>query len=157
MANTVGMAVVGSAGIIGRQHVAEIVAASDAWLVAVTDLDSEVAQQQASELGVRHHQTLEDVLADGEVDAISIATPHPSHHPIALKAFEAGKHVLCEKPIAVTPRQADEMVHGAEEAGVTLGIAYQCRWRPEVRNLKRMLDEGVVGEIYHTLLSFPDY
>ncbi len=157
MANTVGMAVVGSAGIIGRQHAAEIVDADGARLVAVTDLDSEVAQQQAAELGARHHHTLEEVLADGEVDAITIATPHPSHHPIALKAFRAGKHVLCEKPIAVTPRQADEIVRGAEEAGVTLGVAYQNRWRPEVREMKRMLDVGAVGEVYHTLLSFPDY
>ena len=69
----------------------------------------------------------------------------------------AGKHVLCEKPMAITPRQADEMVAAAREAGVTLGIVYQNRWRPEIATMKQMLEHDVIGEIYRTLLVHPDY
>ena len=106
---------VGPSGVIGRKHVREVAASTNARLVAIHDVNAEVADQQAAELATRSYPALDDLLGDPEVDAITIATPHPSHLPIALQAFAAGKHVLTEKPIAATPSEADEMVKAARD------------------------------------------
>ncbi len=151
------MAVVGSAGVIGHFHVAEIVELESTVLIGVQDVNEVGARGQAEELGVKHYATLDDVLGDAEVDAITIATPHPLHRDVALKAYEAGKHVLSEKPIAESPSKADEMVEGAKAAGVVLGVVFQQRFRPEVARMHHMVQEGAVGRIYRSSLVFHNY
>jgi UDP-N-acetyl-2-amino-2-deoxyglucuronate dehydrogenase len=151
--DTVGLAVVGSAGVIGVSHVADIGELDSTRLVGVYDLNTEVAQGQAADLGVKHYPGLEDLLGDGEVDAVALGVPHPLHHTIALEAFKARKHVLTEKPIAATPSQADEMVRAAREAGLTLGVVFQHRFRPDVVRMHSMIDEGALGDLYRTMLS----
>ena len=151
------MAVVGSAGVIGHIHVDEIVELESTVLAGVQDVNQVGARGQAEELGVKYYETLDDLLGDPGVDAISIATPHPLHHEDALKAFEAGKHVLSEKPIAESPSKADEMVEAAREAGLTLGVVFQQRFRPEVVRMHQMLQEGAVGRIYRTSLVVHNY
>ena len=99
----VGLAIVGSTGVIGKTHIEAIAQLSSCRLVGVNARRQEPLVQQASELGVKAYPTLVDVLSDSEVDAIVIATPHPSHRDITIQAVEAGKHVLVEKPMSVTP------------------------------------------------------
>ena len=148
----VGLGVVGPSGVIGRKHVREIAASTSARLVAIHDVNAEVADQQAAELATRSYPALDDLLGDPDVDAITIATPHPSHLPIALRAFAAGKHVLTEKPIAATPSEADEMVKAARQAGLKLGVVFQNRFRPEAIRIRQMVEEGALGELYRTSL-----
>ena len=148
----VGLVIVGSAGVIGRTHVRGILGTETARLVGVHDVNSEGARAQAEEHGVRFFQTLEDVLLDPDVDAITIGTPHPLHPPIAMAAFQAGKHVLTEKPIASTLTQADEMAAAARRAGATLGVVFQHRFRPEVSRMKDLIEAGALGRIYRTTL-----
>ena len=148
----VGLGVVGPSGVIGRKHVREVAASTSARLVAIHDVNAEVADQQATELATRFCPALDDLLGDPEVDAITIATPHPSHLPIALRAFAAGKHVLTEKPIAATPSEADEMVKAARQAGLKLGVVFQNRFRPEAIRIRQLVEEGALGELYRTSL-----
>ena len=153
----IGIGVVGSSGVIGRRHTAEVSALANTRLVAVHDLNAEAAAEQAAELGVRFHADLDDLLGDPGVEAVTIATPHPHHLPVALQAFAAGKHVLTEKPITATPSEADEMVSAAAEAGVKLGVVYQNRFRPELIRIREMIDGGEFGELYRTVLDAASY
>jgi predicted dehydrogenase len=149
--DTVNFAVVGSTGVIGRVHVEAINRLDNANLVGVAAVRPAPLVKQAEELGVRAYTSLDELLDDPTVDAIVIATPHPSHPSITLKAVEAGKHVLTEKPMAVTVSQAESMVKAARSAGVTLGVLYQNRFKPECQKARGLVEEGALGEIYRTL------
>ena len=153
----VGIGIVGSSGVIGRRHSAEVSALANTRLVAIHDLNAEAAAEQAAEMGVRFHADLDDLLGDPDIEAVTIATPHPHHLPVALEAFAAGKHVLTEKPITATPSEADQMVSAAAEAGVKLGVVYQNRFRPELKRIREMVEGGELGEIYRTVLDAASY
>ena len=153
----VGLGVVGPSGVIGRQHVEEIAASAIARLVAIYDVNTEAAERQAAELGARSYPTLDDLLGDPAVDAITIATPHPLHHAIAMQAFRAGKHVLSEKPIAATPSEADQMVQAARDAGLKLGVVFQNRFRPEAIRVRQMVQDGTLGELYRTSMLYAGF
>ena len=148
-----GLAVIGSTGVIGRVHIDAINQLESCRLVGVYARRQEPCRQQANELGVKHYPALEDVLVDSEVDAIVIATPHPSHLAITLQAMEAGKHVLVEKPMAVTPSESDQMVNAAQRSGVALGVLFNVRFRPEAQKMRSLIDEGAVGKVYRTAMS----
>jgi predicted dehydrogenase/aryl-alcohol dehydrogenase-like predicted oxidoreductase len=94
------------------------------------------------------------LLADPEVDAIYIAVPHPWHAEWAIKAAEAGKHVLCEKPLALTAFEADAMMHAARKAGTFLGEAFMYRLHPQTLKLVELIKSGVVGDIRMIKSSF---
>src|SRR5882724_9602744 len=87
------------------------------------------------------------ILADPEVEAIYIATPHPGHAEWAIRAAEAGKHVLCEKPIAVSRYEAEAMFNAARKAGTFLGEAFMYRHHPQTQRLVEMVRSGAIGEV----------
>lgn len=91
--------------------------------------------------------SVEALLARPDVDAIVITSPQPFHHEHVLAAAAAGKHILCEKPMAATLAQADEMIAAAERAGVTLGVVSQHRFRPTPLAAKRLIEDGAIGEV----------
>ena len=150
--DTVGMAIVGSAGVIGRRHISDLLQMNSANLIGIHDIDTEAAKAQAREHGVRFYQTMEDILLDEDVAAITIGIPHPLHHTIALQAFQAGKHVLTEKPITSSLTEADDMVAAARKAGVTLGVVFQHRFRPEIARMHELIEAGTLGGLYRTIL-----
>jgi predicted dehydrogenase len=82
------------------------------------------------------------------VDAVIIATPHWQHASIAIAALRAGKHVVCEKPLAVTVDQADAVLQAADEARGTFAVVYQTRFEPAFRHAKALLDSGELGPVY---------
>ena len=92
--------------------------------------------------GARILDGYDALLADPDVDAIYIATPHPGHAEWAIKAAEAGKHVLCEKPMGLTAFEADAMIHAARKAGTFLGEAFMYRLHPQTQKL---VETGQVG------------
>jgi len=94
------------------------------------------------------------MLADPEIVAIYIATPHPAHAEWAIRAAEAGKHVLCEKPIAVSRFEAEAMFNAARKAGTFLGEAFMYRLHPQTLRLVEMVRSGVVGEVRLIKASF---
>lgn len=104
--------------------------------------------------GARILDGYDALLADPDIDAIYISIPHPGHAQWAIKAAEAGKHVLCEKPLALTAFEADAMMHAARKAGTFLGEAFMYRLHPQTKKLVDLIRSGVIGEIRMIKSSF---
>lgn len=104
--------------------------------------------------GARILDGYDALLADPEIDAVYISIPHPGHAQWAIKAAEAGKHVLCEKPLALTAFEADAMMHAARKAGTFLGEAFMYRLHPQTLKLVELIRSGVIGEIRMIKSSF---
>lgn len=100
---------------------------------------------KAVQYHVRAWGTLDEALADSSVDAVYVATPVFLHGPQTIAALRAGKHVLCEKPMAMNEAEAAEMVHVAKEGGRVFGVAYYRRAYPKVRRAKALIEAGVIG------------
>jgi predicted dehydrogenase len=123
--------------------------ASPDWnLAAICDLDIERAQRVADSVGgVPVTSSLDDVLADPAIDAVAIATPARTHHPIVLAALDAGKHVIVEKPLADTRERGTEMVERARENGLVLMADHTYCYTPAVLKIRELIEEGALGDI----------
>ena len=108
------------------------------------------APEQVQQLGTEHEiryvfDDYDQLIADPDVEAVYIPLPNHLHHPWTLKALGAGKHVLCEKPLACDARQAEEMARAAEDSRLLLMEAFMYRFHPRSRLIKRMVDDGEIG------------
>lgn len=141
--------IVGCGGIANQKHFPAMRENSDLCeIVAFWDIIKERAEQGAKEFGVegaRVYEDYHDLLADKEVEVVHVLTPNMAHCPITVAAFEAGKHVYCEKPMAHTTADAEQMVEAWKKSGKQFTIGYQNRFREEVQNLKKSLREGRPG------------
>lgn len=144
----IGVAVVGM-GNIGLVHARAFYNVKGAKLVAVVDTIRERADSVARMFGVKSYYTLEDMLKDPEVELVSIATPSYLHAPQAIYALEYGKHVIVEKPMAVTLRGARTMIDKARKYGVKLGVVFQLRYADDIARLKNLIEEGVLGKLFY--------
>jgi predicted dehydrogenase len=108
--------------------------------------------------GLTFHQTYAQALADPQVDAVVLATPHSLHSPQVIAAAKAGKHVFCEKPFALTKADAAAAVAATTKAGVTLGLGYNRRFHPEMTKLRQQIRSGALGTILHVeaTMTFPN-
>jgi predicted dehydrogenase len=142
---TFGFGLVGSGnmGLVYAEALATQV--PDGHLVAVSG--GSRAGALAADYGVPVEDTVEALLARPDVDAVILATPHTTHLPYTRLAAAAGKHVFCEKPMAVTVEECDAMLAACREAGVQLAVASQSRENPMLIEAKRLVDEGAIGEI----------
>ena len=104
------------------------------------------AKAFADEYDVKAYSSIEEMALDGGVEAVVICTPHPAHAEVAIKASEAGMHVLVEKPLASSLEDCDAMIRAAKENGVVLGTICQRRFYPASMRLKRALDDGKIGK-----------
>lgn len=126
-----------------------------AELVAVGSRSQASADAFGDDFGIpRRHPTYEDLVADPEVDALYVATPHPFHLPNSVLALEAGKHVLCEKPLTVNAREATQMIQVAREKGLFLMEAMWTRFLPTWVEIKSRLESGELGEIAFLQANF---
>ncbi|MCV3239292.1 aldo/keto reductase [Mesorhizobium sp. ZC-5] len=123
-------------------------------LAAIGTRDPGKAGLAESFPGARIVAGYEALLADPAVDAIYIATPHPYHAEWAIKAAEAGKHVLCEKPLALTAFEAAAMMHAARQAGTFLGEAFMYRLHPQTGKLVELVKSGAIGDVRMIKSSF---
>jgi len=134
------------AGAISRAHLPAIDAHELGELVCVADIDIDRARERADAFGAeRAVADYADVLAMDDVDAVVIGVPARFHAEIAIEAAQAGKHVLCEKPMARTLQECDDMTRAAEENGVTLAIAFVRRFDPEWGKVRELVQAGAVG------------
>lgn len=107
------------------------------------------ARQEASvQAGFRAYQSFEEVLADSSVEAVVIATPNEVHKEIAIRAFEAGKHAICEKPAAMSPAELKAMIAAADKAGRVLMIHQNRRWDEDFRVIKQMYETETIGALF---------
>ncbi|HWW76055.1 MAG TPA: Gfo/Idh/MocA family oxidoreductase [Pyrinomonadaceae bacterium] len=142
----VGWGLVGC-GDISRKRVAPaLVELENCELVAVSRADASRAEEFAREFGARRwHADWRRLVEDAEVEAVYVATPVHLHAEQAIAAAEAGKHVLCEKPMALTVAECERMNAAARANGVLLGVAYYRRFYPAVERVKALLTSGEIG------------
>ena len=107
------------------------------------------AEEYATEKGFRLLDTYEQVLADPEVQAVVLATPHSSHRDQVIAAAEAGKHVFVEKPLTLTVADAQAAYAAVEKAGVGFGIGFNRRFAPAIQEMRRRIDDGALGTLMH--------
>jgi predicted dehydrogenase len=135
------------AGTIGRIHAEAYARQPNCAVVAVADVDAERGQRLAEPFGATYFPSLNHLLAGARVDAVSVCLPHALHAEAVLMAAAAGKHVLCEKPIATTLDDADRMIAACRESKVTLMIGHTHRFYPEHVRARQLLDEGAIGRV----------
>jgi predicted dehydrogenase len=135
---------------IGREHVSSYAQLPDLFQVrAVCDLDEARARALAAEAGAEAVTTDFAALCGREdLDVIDVCTPSHLHAPQALQALAAGKHVICEKPVAGSLKQADALAAAEARSGRRLMPIFQNRFGPEIRRLKRLIDSGAAGRAY---------
>lgn len=149
------VAVIGCGQIARTQHVPAYVKSGLAEIKYLVDGIIERADELAAEYNVPHTTSdLEKVLADPEIDAISVCTPNASHAPISIAALNAGKHVLCEKPAAMTFAEALEMKQAADRNNKILNIGVVNRFNTAVNKIKELVEAGELGDLYHVYCSF---
>ncbi len=144
----IGIAVVGG-GYWGPNLVRNVVTNPGSCLRWVCDLDRERAQQLSTPYaGARATTDLSAILADNLVDAVAVATPPSSHADIAIQCLRAGKHVLIEKPLAGSVREAERMIAVADEQDRVLMCDHTYCYTPAVQSISRLVNEGVLGDLH---------
>jgi predicted dehydrogenase len=145
------VAIVGTGGIANGKHMPALSKQPQVEMVAFCDIIEERAQKAAKEYGVEGAKVYTDyrqLLEDKSIDVVHVCTPNDSHAEISIAAMEAGKHVMCEKPMAKTAEGARRMVETAKRTGKKLTIGYNNRYRPDSLHLKAICESGQLGEIY---------
>lgn len=153
---TTGFGIIGC-GMISKFHARALGAIDGARLAGVFDPNPEAMARAAQAYGVRAFASMEAILACPEIDAVCVLTPNGLHAPIALQALAAGKHVVVEKPMAITLEDADKLVAASEAAGLKVCVISQLRFSPAVQAVKRALEEGYFGRIVSASLSMKYY
>jgi myo-inositol 2-dehydrogenase/D-chiro-inositol 1-dehydrogenase/scyllo-inositol 2-dehydrogenase (NAD+) len=133
------------AGRAGANHARHLAHTARAAVAGVVDARAEAAEALAGRLGVAHHVSLPEAIEATRADAVVISTPTFTHHELALQAAEAGCHILCEKPMALTEAECEAMIAVAREAGVVLQIGFMRRFQPEFAEARRRIEEGRIG------------
>lgn len=135
-------------GHIAEKHVQAIEAVEGAELTAVCDQDPRRLEPFAAK-GIQSFTDMAEMLASASVDVVNICTPSGLHAALAIQAAHAGKHVVVEKPIALTLEDADVILQACERNGVQLAVVHPNRFRPAMRELRRRVDEGAFGAFSH--------
>ncbi len=148
--NKVRIAIIGAGAVSDYHHVPGIGIDPRAELVAICDPDESLLQKRKLEWDcdfiTKDHREIAD---SSEVDAVIVATPNFTHHEITLDCVHAGKHVMCEKPLGVSYKEAENMHQEAVKAGVRHMTAFTYRFAPSMRYLKHLLDSGALGRPRH--------
>ncbi len=143
------------AGNIARTFARGVQGSTTGQLVAVGSRAQESADKFADEFGIAtRHASYEALLADPQVQAVYISTPHPMHAEWAIKAAEAGKHILCEKPLTLNYHSAAAVVHAARENDVFLMEAFMYRCHPQTAKIAELVREGAIGKVQMIQATF---
>jgi predicted dehydrogenase len=147
---TLNFAIVGCGGIALQNHLPGLALCPDVKVTALCDADAATLERARQQTGVAITSTQHtDVVKRDDVHAVIIATPNFTHAPIALDAIAHGKHVLCEKPLALDPADARAMAEAADRAGVRHMSAFTYRFVPAMRYLAHLVQRGDLGQPYH--------
>uniref|UniRef100_UPI003703C77F Gfo/Idh/MocA family protein n=1 Tax=Cohnella sp. TaxID=1883426 RepID=UPI003703C77F len=144
--NRVRFAIIGC-GVIAEVHAEGIAKVDEAELVAVCDTNRENGRAFADKYGATFYERLEDMLAAPEVEVVNVCTPSGLHAEQAVMAARAGKHVICEKPMAIRLEDARLIIEECRKAGVKLATVFPRRMAPSARFLKSFLDGGGLGRL----------
>ncbi|WLR52861.1 Gfo/Idh/MocA family oxidoreductase [Bacillus tianshenii] len=144
----VNFAIVGC-GHIAKKHAEAIEKCEGAKLVAVCDKVHQNMEFFTKEFGAKAYTELEALLDNQEVEVVNICTPSGTHAPIAIEVAKTKKHIVVEKPMALTLTDADRMINTCNEYGVKLAVVHPNRFRPAIIELKKVLEKKLLGKISH--------
>ena len=150
----INIGIIGCGRIAQVRHIPEYAQNPDACIYGVYDINEERAVQVAAQYHSIPFRSYEELLADPNIDVVSICTANQSHCEISVKALNAGKHVLCEKPMAVTYEECQAMVNAAHTMGQYLMIAQQERLLPVHVKAKELLKKGAIGKVLSFRTNF---
>jgi len=146
--STVRWGVIGLGGVVDQQIAPAIVGSSHSGLAGCVGSTPEKTRAFAEKFNVKScYANIEELAAAPDIDAIFIATPNADHHAMVLAAARAGKHVLCEKPLALSMRHGREMVDACRSAGVILRVAFQIRLEEILIRVRELVRDGTLGEL----------
>ncbi|MBQ6789439.1 MAG: Gfo/Idh/MocA family oxidoreductase [Clostridia bacterium] len=151
--NKLRIGIIGCGFIANQKHLPGLKVIEEVELVAFCDLIEEKAEKACKKYGAEGAKVYTDykeVLADETIDIIHVCTPNRSHSFITVDALEAGKHVMCEKPMAINSAEALKMIEAAKRTGKKLTIGYQNRQRCDIQLVRNKIDkEDILGEVYY--------
>ena len=146
--------IVGCGAIAQHRHAPEYAANPNCQLVGLVDNNMQRAQQVADQYGAKVYESFQALLQDPEIDAVSICSANKFHPQMAIDALQAGKHVLCEKPMAMTQEECLRMVQAAQKTDKRLMIAHNQRLTAVHQKAKELLDSGEMGKIITFATTF---
>ena len=144
---SVNIGIIGCGKIAQVRHIPEYLSNPDACLYGMFDMNQERAKELADKYGCKAYQSYEALLADPAIDAVSVCVANNAHAEISIAAMRAGKHVLCEKPMAVTLEECEEMVRVSKETGKYLMIGQNQRLAKAHIKAKKLIEEGAIGRV----------
>ena len=153
MSQTIKAAIVGT-GFIGPAHLEALRRLPYVEVTALVEVNQQLADEKAKMLGIHNAYTFEDMLKQSDIDVVHICTPNFLHFAQAKAVLLAGKHVICEKPLAVKIDEAEELVALAAEKGLVNAVHFNLRYYPMVRQMKTMREKGELGEVYSVMGSY---
>ncbi len=152
MSEKIKVGIIGCGGIANGKHMPSVKKLEDVEMVAFCDIIRERAEKAKADFGTQDaavYTDYKELLKDPSITAVHVCTPNRSHSFITVDALHAGKHVICEKPMAINSAEAKKMLDAAKETGKILTIGYQNRYRQDSQFLKRACDNEDLGEIYY--------
>lgn len=144
--NKIKFAIVGY-GNIGKRHAQHILNHNEAELESICDI-STVALDSMTDTKIKKYASIEELFLNTQADVVSVCTPNYLHHPHTILSLQHQKHVICEKPMAISSKQCDEMNKEAQKNNRTIFVVKQNRYNEPVQQVKRLLDENILGEVY---------
>jgi len=153
----VGIGIIGCGKITQLRHAPEYLENPGAHIVGFFDMDAKRAEATAAKFGGRVYDSIEQMLADKDIDAVSVNVANVAHAEVSIAALEAGKHVLCEKPMAVTRDECEAMVAAARKAGKRLLIGHNQRLANAHVHARQMIAQGLIGRplSFRTVFGHP--
>ncbi|HOA39001.1 MAG TPA: Gfo/Idh/MocA family oxidoreductase [Flavihumibacter sp.] len=149
----INVAVVGT-GFIGPAHIEALRRLPNIKVAALCEATAELAREKADQLGIERAYTFDELLKQDDISCIHICTPNFLHYSQSKAALLAGKHVVCEKPLATKIEEAEELVKIAKEKGLVNAVHFNLRYYPLVRQMKTMREKGDLGTIYSVMGSY---
>ena len=149
---TVKVGIIGCGGIANGKHMPSLAQVAEVEMVAFCDIIPERAEKAAKQYGTpdaKVYTDYKELLKDESIEVVHVLTPNREHADISIDALYAGKHVMCEKPMAKTAADAERMYNAAKATGKKLTIGYQHRQKPQSIFAKQVIDSGELGEIYY--------
>lgn len=150
----INIAVIGCGSIAKHRHLPEYAQNEHVNIVAVCDIVETRVKTMAEQYGARSYTDYTELLAQEQVDAVSVCLPNALHAPVSIAALDAGAHVLCEKPMATSKEEADQMIEAAKRNGKKLMIGHNQRFVPSHEKAKQLIASGEAGKIYSFRTAF---
>ena len=161
MSKVFGFGIIGC-GVISKWHADSIEQIEDAKIIGAYDLRFESAEKFAKERGCISFKTLEEMLSSKDIDIVCICTPSGLHAPLAIKAANAGKHFIVEKPMAITKKQVLDMIDAVEKNKVKGAVISQLRFTKSIQRVRKAIQNGelgriILGDVYMKYYRSPEY